>query len=157
MNEVHVRERRALSVDELIAEWDSISPRALKSRKKLPRPIAKLPLLKLPAPVGRKPLSYLFDMGFTRDTWMHRIDLTHAAGTTFDADAAHDGRIVADLVAEWAATHGEPFTLALGGPAGGVFRSGDGGEHVAIDASEFCRTLAGRIPGEGVLRHPLPL
>jgi uncharacterized protein (TIGR03083 family) len=157
MNEIHVREREALSVDELMAEWDRSSQRALRARTKLPRPIAKLPLLKLPAPVGRQSVSYLFDMGFTRDTWMHRIDLTHAAGTPFDADAAHDGRIVADLVTEWAGTHGEPFTLALAGPAGGLFTSGTGGAQVKLDAIEFCRILAERVPGEGVLRHPLPL
>jgi hypothetical protein len=114
-------------------------------------------LLGLPDPVGRKPVSYLFDMGFTRDLWMHRIDLTHAAGTPFDADAEHDGRIVADLVAEWATTHGDPFTLTLTGPAGGGYSSGDGGEHVELDALDFCRTLAGRLTGEGILRHPLPL
>jgi len=157
MNEIQVREREALTTDELIAEWDTSSERALRARTKLPRPIAKLPLLKLPAPVGRKPVSYLFDMGFTRDTWMHRIDLTHAAGTPFEADADHDGRIVADLVAEWSSTHGEPFTLALSGPAGGLFASGIGGERVELDAIEFCRILAERVPGEGVLRHPLPL
>jgi uncharacterized protein (TIGR03083 family) len=157
MNEIHVRERAALSVAELQAEWARNSERALRARRRLPRPIAWLPLLKLPAPVGRKPVSYLFDMGFTRDVWMHRIDLTSAAGTEFDADAEHDGRIVADLVAEWAETHGEPFTLDLGGPAGGHYTAGTGGEHVEIDALEFCRTLAGRRSGEGVLRHPLPL
>jgi hypothetical protein len=32
-----------------------------------------------------------------------------------------------------------------------------GGEHVEIDAIEFIRVLAGRQPGTGVLRHPLPL
>lgn len=67
MNEVHVRERTGASVDELIAEWDQNSERALRARRRLPRPIAWLPLLNLPEPVGRKPLSYLFDMGFTRD------------------------------------------------------------------------------------------
>jgi uncharacterized protein (TIGR03083 family) len=157
MNEIQVREREARTVDELRAEWDASSERALRARTKLPRPIAKLPLLKLPAPVGRKPVAYLFDMGFTRDLWMHRIDLTHAAGTTFEADAAHDGRIIADLVAEWAQTHGEPFTLELSGPAGGRYVSGADGESVALDAIEFCRILAERVPGEGVLRHPLPL
>jgi hypothetical protein len=98
--------------------------------------------------------AHLFDMGFTRDTWMHRIDLTHAAGTPFDADAAHDGRIVADLLAEWAGSHGEPFTLALSGPAGGLFTAGTGGAQVDLDAIEFCRILAERVHGEGVLRHP---
>jgi uncharacterized protein (TIGR03083 family) len=157
MNEVHVREREGKSTDELVAEWDHNSQRALRARRRLPRPIAWLPLLKLPEPVGRKPVSYLFDMGFTRDLWMHRIDMTQAAGTPFDADADHDGRIVADLVAEWATTHGEPFTLALTGPAGGNFISGENGEQVELDAVEFCRTLAGRLTGDGILRHPLPL
>jgi uncharacterized protein (TIGR03083 family) len=157
MNEIHVRERTDRTVDDLHTEWADNSRRALRARRRLPRPIAWLPLINLPAPVGRKPVSYLFDMGFTRDVWMHRIDLTHAAGTTFEADPDHDGRIVADLVAEWADTHGEPFTLKLTGPAGGEFVSGDGGEHVEMDAVEFCRTLAGRRPGAGVLSHPLPL
>lgn len=157
MNEIHVRERAGASVDELLAEWDRNSQRALRARRRLPRPVAWLPVLNLPAPVGRKPLSYLFDMGFTRDVWMHRVDLAQAAGTPFDADPDHDGRIVADLVAEWASTHGEPFTLSLTGPAGGTYTSGEHGEHVELDAIEFCRTLAGRRTGTGVLRHPLPL
>jgi uncharacterized protein (TIGR03083 family) len=157
MNELHVRERDGSSVAELLDEWDKNSVRALRARARLPRPIARLPLLNLPEPVGRKPVSYLFDMGFTRDVWMHRIDLAKATGTEFDADADHDGRIVADLVAEWAETHGEPFTLVLDGPVGATFSSGGGGEHVEIDTLEFFRILAGRRVGEGVLRHPLPL
>jgi uncharacterized protein (TIGR03083 family) len=157
MNEIQVRERATLTAEELIAEWDDSSARALKARAKLPRLIARLPLLKLPAPVGRQPVSYLFDMGFTRDVWMHRIDLTQAVGTTFDADSEHDGRIVADLVAEWAGTHGEPFTLTLTGPAGGSYAYGTDGEQVELDAIEFCRILAERMQGEGVLRHRLPL
>jgi uncharacterized protein (TIGR03083 family) len=157
MNELQVRERAHLSTDELIAEWNEISPRALRSRSRLPRPIARLPLLDLPAPVGRKPLAYLFDMGFTRDVWMHRIDLACATGKTVDHDADHDGRMVADMVAEWATTHGEPFTLELEGPAGGHFTAGEGGEHVRIDTTEFFRILAERAHGDGVLRHTLPL
>ena len=104
----------------------------------MPRPVARLPLLDLPAPVGRQPLSYLFDVGFTRDVWMHRVDLAHATERPMDLDAAHDGRIVADLVAEWAALHGEPFVLTLEGPAGGVFAQGTGGEVVALEAIQFC-------------------
>jgi uncharacterized protein (TIGR03083 family) len=157
MNEIHVRERTALSVDELITEWDANSARALKARRKLPRPIARLPLLNLPAPIHRQRVSYLFDVGFTRDTWMHRIGLTEAAGTKFDADPEHDGRIIADLVAEWAGTHGQPFNLTLTGPAGGNYTAGSGGEHVEIDALQLCRVLAGRIPGTGVLQNPMPL
>ena len=162
MNEVHVRERRGCTPAELIAEWDTAAPRALKARTTLPRPIAWLPLLKLPAPVGRQRLAYLFDVGFTRDLWMHRIDIARATGTEFDADATHDGRIVADLVAEWAGTHGTPFELHLTGPAGGRYTGGHhaggtGGERVEIDAVEFARILAERGHGDGVLANPLPL
>jgi uncharacterized protein (TIGR03083 family) len=157
MNELHVRERAGRRADQLIDEWETNARRALRSRSRLPRLIARLPLLNLPAPVGRQPVSYLFDAGFTRDVWMHRIDLGHATARPLEIDQAHDGRIVADIVAEWASTHGEPFTLDLAGPAGGVFRAGSNGEHVTIDAIEFCRTLAERAHGVGILRHPLPL
>jgi uncharacterized protein (TIGR03083 family) len=157
MNEIQVRERGDLSTEQLIAEWDQIAPRALKARRNLPRPIAKLPLLKLPDPVGRQSLGYLFNVGFTRDAWMHRIDLAEATGKPINADAGHDGRIVADLVAEWATTHGLPFVLELTGPAGGHFTQGAEGEQVSIDAITFARTLAERAHGDGVLSHPLPL
>jgi hypothetical protein len=79
---------------------------------------------------------------------------SHAAGTSFDAGAAHDGRIVADLVAEWAGTHREPFTLALSGPAGGLFAAGTGGAQVELDAIEFCRILAERVHGEASFAIP---
>jgi uncharacterized protein (TIGR03083 family) len=157
MNELQVRERTQLSADELIAEWETTSQRALRARTRLPRAIARLPLLNLPAPVGRQPVSYLFDTGFTRDVWMHRIDLAQATAKPVAIDQEHDGRIIADIVAEWASTHGEPFTLDLEGPAGGSFAAGSDGEHVKMDAIEFCRTLAERAHGDGILSHPLPL
>jgi hypothetical protein len=145
------------SPQELVAEWETGSARALRARTRLPRPIARLPLLNLPAPVGRQPLSYLFDVGFTRDVWMHRIDLAQGPREDARSRSDHDGRIVADIVAEWANTHGEPFALVLGGPAGGQYTSGTGGEEVSMDAIEFCRILAERGHGTGILRHSLPL
>jgi hypothetical protein len=102
-------------------------------------------------------LKYLLDVGFTRDVWAHRVDIHTAIGRPMHLTAEHDGRLVADIVAEWAPMHGESFELDLGGPAGGTFTQGVGGERVEIDAIEFVRVLAGRRPGAGVLRHPLPL
>jgi len=69
----------------------------------------------------------------------------------------HDGRILADIIAEWAATHREPFTLVLDGPAGGTFVHGTGGEEVHSSVVDFVRTLAERTTASGVLRHTLPL
>jgi hypothetical protein len=88
---------------------------------------------------------------------MHRIDLAVATGRPFAADPDHDGRLLADYVAEWATTHDEPFTLELDGPAGGRFARGTGGETVRLDAIELVRRLAERVHGDGVLRHQLPL
>jgi hypothetical protein len=108
-------------------------------------------------PIGWAPLKYLLDVGFTRDVWAHRIDVCVATGREMHLTADHDGRLVADIVAEWAELHGEPFELVLDGPAGGKFSQGTGGERVEIDAMEFIRVLSGRVPGTGVLSHPLPL
>ena len=77
-------------------------------------------------PVGWVGLWYLLDVGFTRDVWAHRIDLCRATDRPMELTADHDGRLVADLVAEWAGIHGQPFELALTGPAGGTFTQGDG-------------------------------
>lgn len=157
MNELQVRERVGRTPAELAAEWHRASDRALRARARLPRPVAALPVLDLPTPIGRQPLRYLVDMGFTRDVWMHRVDLAGAVGRAPVLDAAHDGRIVADIVAEWAASHGEPFTLELTGPAGATFRAGVGGEHLAVEVEAFVRCLTERTPADGLLAHPLPL
>jgi uncharacterized protein (TIGR03083 family) len=157
MNELQVRERASLTTEQLIAEWETVSLKALRSRTKLPRPIARLKLLSLPEPVGRQPLSYLFDIGFTRDVWAHRIDIAHAIDAAPDHDAGHDGRILEDIVAEWAASHHEPFTLVLDGPAGGAFVQGGSGAEVHIGVVDFVRTLAERTPATGLLEHTLPL
>jgi uncharacterized protein (TIGR03083 family) len=161
MNELQVRERAGRTAPELLAEFTTLAPKSVRARARLPRPIAQLPLLNLPSPVGRQPLAYLFDVGFTRDTWMHRVDIAQATGGPMVVDPAHDGRIVADMVAEWADTHGEPFLLELTGPAGGSFRAGPAAaaaaEHHELDAIEFTRILAERAHGIGVLRHSLPL
>jgi hypothetical protein len=71
--------------------------------------------------------------------------------------ADHDGRLVADIVSEWADIHGQPFELVLEGTAGGKFTRGVDGERVEIDALDFIRTLSGRLTGTGVLSNPLPL
>jgi uncharacterized protein (TIGR03083 family) len=101
-------------------------------------------------------MGYLVDVILTRDTWMHRIDIARATGRQLVLTPEHDGRIVADVVAEWARRHGKPFMLHLGGPAGGTYAQGEGGEEITIDAIEFCRTLAGRAIGTGLLTQQVP-
>jgi uncharacterized protein (TIGR03083 family) len=156
LNELQIRERDHLSNDELVALLQAVGPKAVKGRWGTPPPMRYLPLPFGP-PIGWKPLKYLLDLGFTRDVWAHRIDIHAVIDRPMQLTADHDGRLVADIVAEWASIHGEPFELVLDGPAGGKFSQGVDGERVEIDAIEFIRVLAGRRPGTGVLSHQLPL
>ncbi len=76
-----------------------------------------------------------------------------------ELSAGHDGRIVADIVAEWARRHGKAFVLDLAGPAGGTYARGavnPDAERLSLDAVEFCRTLAGRAPATGLLTTIVP-
>jgi uncharacterized protein (TIGR03083 family) len=156
MNELQIRERAHLTNDELVAQLREIGPKAVKARFRTPPPFRYLPMPFGP-PIGWKPLKYLLEVGFTRDIWTHRIDVHAAIKRPMHLTREHDGRLVADIVREWAELHGEPFELILEGAAGGKFTQGIGGERVEIDALDFIRTISGRLPGTGVLRHPLPL
>jgi hypothetical protein len=96
-------------------------------------------------------------MGFTRDVWMHRADLARATGRPMELTPEHDGRLVADIVREWAELYGLAFSLDLEGPAGGAFSAGTGGEALRIDAVDFVRVLSGRGEVTGLLAHSFPL
>jgi hypothetical protein len=104
-------------------------------------------------------LGYLIDTIYLRDMWMHRMDVAHALNRPPELSSGHDGRIVADVVAEWGRRHGKPFVLDLSGAAGGTYSHDEdrqGTEHVSMDGVEFCRTLAGRRQGTGLLATVVP-
>jgi uncharacterized protein (TIGR03083 family) len=157
LNALQIAEQGDPSPAELAAGLRTMAPKALAARRRAPRMVRAF---RIPSGSPEFPekmtLGYLFDVILTRDTWMHRIDLCRAVGTEPVLTADHDGRIVADVVAEWARRHGQPFTLRLTGPAGGAFASGDGGEDLELDAVEFCRILSGRATGAGLLTQEVP-
>lgn len=156
MNELQIRERTDLTNAEVIEQLRTVGAKAVKGRFGTPLPMRYTPVPFGP-PIGWKPVNYLLEVGFTRDLWAHRIDIHAVIGRPMELDPAHDGRLVADIVGEWAEMHGEPFVLNLTGTAGGNFSQGVEGEYVEMDALDFIRTLAGRLPGVGVMRHGLPL
>ncbi len=90
-----------------------------------------------------------------RDVWMHRVDIARATGHDLVLTADHDGRLVADVVAEWARRHGRPFTLVLDGPAGGTFTAPGDGPEPRLDAVEFACIVAGRAEGDDLLATPV--
>lgn len=155
VNEVQVRERADRSPDQLVADLADVAPRAVRGRRRLPRPVRAVPLPFGP-PLGVRPLGYLMGCIYTRDAWMHRVDISRATGRDLVLTPDHDGRIVADVVAEWADRHGAPYRLQLTGPAGGTWERGTGGEELQLDAVEMMRAVSGRAPGTGLLATTVP-
>jgi uncharacterized protein (TIGR03083 family) len=153
---VQVAEREDLSPDELVERLERIAPKTVTGRSRTPRPMRAMKI-SIDAPVVEKwSLGYLIDIIYLRDAWMHRVDTTRAVGAELVLTADHDGRIVADVVAEWARRHGQPFTLELTGIAGGAFTADGGGEMIVVDAVEFCSVLAGRGEASGLLATIVP-
>ena len=155
---LQVREHAHLSPAELTDALHSAVPQGLAARRALPEPVRAAPYDPQIPGVHGWTLGFLFDIIHTRDPWLHRIDLARATGHPPVVSAEHDGRIIADVVSDWARTHRQPFRLTLTGPGGGRFATpghGELDESLQLDAVEFCRTLSGRTPATGLLATPV--
>jgi uncharacterized protein (TIGR03083 family) len=145
---------------ELVARMAAAGPRAVRGRRGAPAVLRRVSLAQSADPAGTSPerwtYGYLTDVIGTRDTWMHRSDIAEATGRPMVLTADHDGLIVADVVREWAARHGQPCSLTLTGPAGGSWTWGQDGPGYQLDAVQFCRILSRRGEGEGLLATAVP-
>lgn len=155
VNEVQVRERADRTPEQLVADLADVAPRAVRGRRRVPRPLRAVPVPFGP-PLGTRPLGYVLGCIYTRDAWMHRVDISRVTGGDLEVTADHDGWIVADVVAQWAERHGAPYRLHLTGPAGGTWERGTGGEELRLDAVEMMRVVSGRAPGTGLLATTVP-
>jgi uncharacterized protein (TIGR03083 family) len=160
LSNVQVREREELRPADIVTALETVAPRTVRGRRRLPSVVRNHAKLAVDGPVHEHwRLGYLIDTIYLRDMWMHRVDAARATGRPLVLTSGHDGRIVADVVAEWARRHGHPFTLELRGPAGGTFAhdpDAPDAEHLELDAVEFCRTLGGRTPSVGLLATVVP-
>ena len=153
---LHVREHAHMSPAELTAAMHEGAGRALAGRTAAPAEVRATTFSAgLPGEADWT-RGYLIDVIFTRDLWMHRVDLSRATGQRIVLTQEHDGRVVADVVADWARRHGRPFLLRLDGPAGGSFSAGQDGPEIRLDAVEFCRVLSGRGAADGLLTTFVP-
>jgi len=147
----------SLSTSDLIAAVEVVGPNAAHWRTHAFAPFRAMPMKQeVGGATETWRMGYLLDVILTRDPWMHRVDITRATGRPMRLTPEHDGRIVADVVAEWARRHGQPFTLTLTGPLSATYVAGDGGEAITIDAVELCRVLSGRATGHGLLTTEVP-
>jgi uncharacterized protein (TIGR03083 family) len=158
MSATQVRERDAMTPAAIISRLAVVAPKAVRARRRTPALMRRAVRFKNDPPFDaeRWPYGYLVDIIFTRDTWMHRLDISRAAERPMDLTARHDGRLVADVVSDWARRHAQPFALKLTGPAGGEWRSGEAGERIELDALDFCWTVAARQSGAGLMATKVP-
>jgi uncharacterized protein (TIGR03083 family) len=154
---LQVEEHAALTPQQVVAELARVGPKAAKGRKRAPGFIRRR-VLPAAQTDGLEPwtMGYLFDVILTRDTWMHRMDISAATGRQPELTADHDGVLVDDVVREWASRHGEPCVITLTGPAGGSWTFGGGGAPIEVDAVEFCRAISGRAQPVGLLETAVP-
>jgi uncharacterized protein (TIGR03083 family) len=157
LSAVQVTERESLTSAELLDQLRSIAAKTVKGRSRIPGIVRHHVRLDVDGPVIEKwVLGYLIDIIYLRDLWMHRVDTCQATGREMALAAAHDGRIVADVVGEWARRHGRSFTLELTGIAGGRFQVGTDADPLVLDAVQFCRTVGGRVAAAGLLATVVP-
>jgi uncharacterized protein (TIGR03083 family) len=159
LTDLQVRKHRQLTVPDLVAAVDRIGPKAAAGRRRRPA-LMRARTIVDQGPDGASPerwtIGFLTDTILTRDPWMHRSDIAQALGRPMEMTPDHDGILVADVVAEWALRHGQPYSLILTGPAGGRWSSGTSGEAISLDAEQFCRILSGRASGSGLMATFVP-
>jgi uncharacterized protein (TIGR03083 family) len=143
INEVQLAERRSASPDALMAELSDAAQRSVRARRRLPRLVRRVPVPTDTPGLGTTTLGYLNDTVYTRDVWMHRIDISRATARHMELTADHDGHLVADAATEWLSKSSTVTGLVLTGPAGGVFGTATS-DAPTFDAVEFCRALSGR-------------
>ena len=144
---------------QLVAAFATVAAKAATGRRRTPGLVRarRLPFAQDVDGVAEDwTIGFLVDTILTRDTWMHRFDLAQATGRPPTLTAEHDGVLVADVAAEWAARHGQPCRLVLTGPAGGEWSWGTGGADLVLDAVDFCRLLSGRGAEVGLLAVQVP-
>jgi uncharacterized protein (TIGR03083 family) len=149
-NQLQVIDHADLTPEQRIAALREVAPAAVAGRMRLPGLLRRVSVSldaggsTAPGMPSRLSLGHLVDAVYTRDVWLHTIDIARATSRPHVAEQEVDRRIVEDVVAEWARRHGEPFVLVLSGPRAVRFRQGEGGGHLHLDAIDFCRVLSGR-------------
>jgi uncharacterized protein (TIGR03083 family) len=157
VNALQIAERAGRTPVELLAELREVGSRAIAARQRIPWLLRNVPL---PIPgLGWCRLRYLTDEIFLRDTWSHRVDVSHATGRPLLLTHEHDGRFTAligrDLARRLAPKlDGSAVLFDLEGPAGGRFRMGQAtspAASVAMDAIDFHLRVSARITAEQAL------
>lgn len=141
-NEAQVLARRDLTSQELIEGLRTAGQRFLSVRRTFVVLGRAIPFYH--PVIGPSNVRFMMGQIYTRDHFMHRIDIARATGRDLGLGES-ERRLLMDLVRHWARASDADARLVLSGPAGGAFIAGSGRRAtITGDAVEFCRILAGR-------------
>ncbi len=160
-NQSQVDLRRDYTPQALIAEIRNAAEQSLKGRDRMIPAFLRGITMPMPGLDQARSPGYVFDLIYTRDMWMHRIDICNATGREMPMDALHDKRIVALIVRDLAmkskrGLQGHAATLELTGVSGGTYHLGANAQpeaSVVMDAVEFCILTSGREKAANVLTN----
>jgi len=155
MNQIQVDDRASLTPTALIDELQTVGSRAIATRARIPVLLRAL-RMPLPALGGIVPIGYLTDVIYTRDMWMHRLDLCRATGCEMIMTPAHDGRIIALVVRDLgkklaAKLRTTSVVYHLSGDVGGIWLLGSKAPTAAtihLDVLDFNLLASGRLTAE---------
>lgn len=159
INQIQVDDRSSATPTDLLAELHEVGPRAIATRKRLP---AIVRAIRLPLPLlGVVPLGYLTDLIYTRDMWMHRLDICRATGREMVQTSQHDGRITALVVRDLARKltpklAGQAVVYELTGTSGGCWSLGENASPratITMDVLDFHLLASGRLPAQEISSH----
>ena len=162
VNQCQVEDRAGASPTALLAELRDVGPRAIRTRHRLPW---LLRVLRIPSgpPLGITPIGYITDLIYTRDMWMHRLEISRTSGREMTLTAAHDGRIVELVLRDLGQTprhrrRERNIRVELTGPAGGIFDFGSGSDPSAtiqMNALAFNWLASGRTSPDEIISEVL--
>ncbi|MFG2892764.1 maleylpyruvate isomerase family mycothiol-dependent enzyme [Streptomyces sp. NPDC048248] len=151
-NQCQVDDRRSVLARDLIALLSRFGPQGVRAADRMPaavrRRIRLSPLFPESKELPEDSMDYMDRILLARDPWMHRVDITDAAGHELvldDHDKEIVGQVLLDLALSW---RGPPILLDLSGPAGGRWSLSTGAPAVTVraDAVALMRHLSGRAP-----------
>lgn len=161
-NQRQVDKRSTWTPEQIVGEIREHAEASMQGRQAFPALLRRV-TFGTPGYEQRMSIGELIDVIFTRDMWMHRLDICVATGQAMAQTAAHDGRITALVVRDLGrhlATKlpGRTLRYRLTGVSGGEWMLGDGEEAEAVirmDALEFHRLASGRMGGQAALEAGL--
>lgn len=142
-NQVQVEDRRPLSPAQLVETYEETSARMLRVRNVVGVVGKAIPMYNSLVG-GLASVGFVADTIFTRDTFMHRIDISRAAGRELTMGLFQE-TLVADIVRDWAGRIDVPVRVELEGSGGGLFAHEGARVTVRASAPDFCRFMAGRL------------